>query len=106
MEQRNEGVQFVLGLSLGLVAGVVATILLTPQAGRRTREELKSTTLQEADTVTERIMRILEEEAERLARRIGDELLEVGRAFFERQQSELRAGLDGNSGQDYQYRQT
>ncbi|MBS1253979.1 MAG: hypothetical protein MAG451_03035 [Anaerolineales bacterium] len=103
MEQRNESIQFVLGLSLGVVAGVVATILLTPQAGRRTRQELKETTLQEADTVTDRIMRILEEEAERLARRVGDELLDVGRSFFERQQADLRAGLDGDSGRDYQY---
>ena len=51
-------------------------------------------------------MRILEEEAERLARRIGDELLEIGRSFFERQQAELRAGLDGNSGHEYEYKQS
>ena len=106
MERDSDGIQFMLGLSLGIVAGVVATILLTPQEGRRTRERLKETTFEEADTVTNRIMRILEEEAERLARRIGDELLEIGRSFFERQQAELRAGLDGNSGHEYEYKQS
>lgn len=105
MEQKNSGTHFILGLSVGIVAGVVATILLTPQSGRRTREELKETTFQEADTVMDRIMRILEEEAERLARRIGDELLEIGRSFVERQQAELRAGLDGDRGRGYDHEQ-
>lgn len=101
MAQKNNGVQFALGLSLGIVAGVLATILLTPQSGRRTREEFKESTLGEADTFTSRLMDILEDEAERLARRIGDELLEVGRSIFERQQAQLRAGLDGNGGREY-----
>lgn len=101
MEQNNDSIQFALGLALGIVAGVVATILLTPQAGQRTRRELKESTLQGTDTFTQRLMDILEDEAERLARRIGDELLEVGRSLFERQQAQLRAGLDGGNGHDY-----
>lgn len=105
MEQRREATQFMLGLSVGIVAGVVATILLTPQKGERTRQELQGTMFGEADTLVDRLLAILEEEAERLARRIGEELLEVGRSFFERQQAELRESLDGDSGQEYQYRQ-
>ncbi|RME47815.1 MAG: YtxH domain-containing protein [Chloroflexi bacterium] len=101
MEQRNDGIQFALGLALGVVAGVVATILLTPQAGRRTREALKESTLQGTNTFTRRLIDILEDEAERLARRIGDELLEAGRSLVERQQAQLRAGLDGDSGREY-----
>ncbi len=96
MEQNNNGVQFALGLALG------ATILLTPQAGRRTRQELKESALEGGETFTRRLMAILEDEAERLARRIGDELLEVGRSVFERQQAQLRAGLDGDGRQTYE----
>ena len=101
MTQRNNAVQFALGLSLGIVTGVLATILLTPQAGQRTRQELKEATLQGTDTFTSRLMRILEDEAERLARRIGDELLEVGRSIVERQQAQLRAGMDGDSRREH-----
>lgn len=103
MAQKRNGLQFALGLSLGIVAGVVVTILLTPQRGRRTRQELKGSVFQEADTFTSRLMVILEDEAERLARRIGDELLEVGRSIFERQQAELRTGLDGDGGDEYRH---
>jgi gas vesicle protein len=101
MEQNHEGIQFALGLALGVIAGVVATILLTPQAGRRTRQELKASTLEGSNTLTRRLMDILEDEAERLARRIGDELLEMGRSLVERQQAQLRAGLDGNSSHEH-----
>ncbi len=101
MEQNHEGIQFALGLTLGVIAGVVATILLTPQAGRRTRQELKASTLEGSNTLTRRLMDILEDEAERLARRIGDELLEMGRSLVERQQAQLRAGLDGNSSHEH-----
>lgn len=101
MEQNDNSIQFALGLALGVVAGVVATILLAPQAGRRTRQELKASTLQGSGTFTRRMMDILEEEAERLARRIGDEVLEIGRSLVERQQAQLRAGLDGSNGQEY-----
>ncbi|MFQ5856564.1 MAG: YtxH domain-containing protein [Anaerolineae bacterium] len=96
----NNGVEFALGFALGIVAGVAATILLTPQAGRRTRQHLKESTLQGTDMFIRRLADILEDEAERLARRIGDELLEVGRSLFERQQARLRAGLDGNTGRE------
>lgn len=102
MQQDSGSTQFALGLALGVVAGVVATILLTPQVGRRTRQELKASTVQVSDTLAGRLMDILEEEAERLARRIGDELLEVGRSLFERQQAQLRAGLDGDRSREYQ----
>lgn len=101
MEQNDYSIQFALGLALGVVAGAVATILLTPQAGRRTRQELKASTLQGSNTFTRRMMDILEDEAERLARRLGDEVLEIGRALVERQQAQLRAGLDGSDGQEY-----
>jgi gas vesicle protein len=101
MDDRNSGVEFALGFSVGLVAGVLATILLTPQAGDRTREGLKKTALEETDSLGSRLMRVLEDEAERLARRIGEELLEVARSFVERQQAELRTGLDGNGRQQY-----
>jgi gas vesicle protein len=94
--KNNTDVQFALGLAVGIVAGVVVTLLLTPQEGRRTRQELKAATLQGSDSFTGRLMDILEDEVERLARRIGDELLEVGRSMVERQQAQLRAGLDGN----------
>ncbi|MFQ5340778.1 MAG: hypothetical protein ACE5F6_04435 [Anaerolineae bacterium] len=97
MEQKDYSIQFALGLALGVVAGVVATILLTPQAGRRARQELKASTLQGSSTFTRRLMSILEDEAEQLARRIGDEVLEMGRSLVERQQAQLRAGLDGNN---------
>ena len=101
MEQKDYSIQFALGLALGVVAGVVATILLTPQAGRRTRQELKASTLHGNNTFTRRLMDILEDEAERLARRIGDEVLEMGRSLVERQQAQLRAGLDGSNGHEY-----
>lgn len=101
MAEQHNGVQFALGLSLGILAGVIATILLTPQPGRRTRQELKEAGLEGADTLGNRLMRILEDEAERLARRIGDELLEVGRSIFERQQAQLRAGMDGSREREY-----
>lgn len=103
MDDRNSGVEFALGFSLGLVAGVLATILLTPQTGDQTRQGLKQTTLEETDTLGSRIMHVLEDEAERLARRLGDELLEVARSFVERQQAELRTGMDGDG--HHQYRQ-
>jgi gas vesicle protein len=96
MDDSNSGVEFALGFSLGLVAGVLATILLTPQSGDRTRQGLKQTTLEETDSLGGRIMHILEDEAERLARRLGEELLDVARSFVERQQAELRTGMDGN----------
>lgn len=101
MSRMDNGVQFALGLSLGIVAGALATILLAPQSGRRTRQEFEESTLQEADTLTQRLMDILEDEAERLARRVGDELLEMGRSIFEQQQARLRAGVDGNSEPEY-----
>lgn len=102
MAQNNNGVQFALGLALGVIAGVAATILLTPQAGRRTRQELKESALEGDETFTRRLVLILEDEVERLARRIGDELLEVGRSLFERQQAQLRTGLDGDGRQQYE----
>ncbi|MFQ5595315.1 MAG: YtxH domain-containing protein [Anaerolineae bacterium] len=101
MEQKDYSTQFALGLALGVVAGVVATILLTPQAGRRTRQELQASTRLENHTFTRRLMDILEDEAERLARRIGDEVLEIGRSLVERQQAQIRAGLDGKNRQEH-----
>lgn len=101
MDDSNSGVEFALGFSLGLVAGVLATIMLAPQAGDRTRRSLKQTTLEETDTLGSRVMQVLEDEAERLARRLGEELLEVARSFVERQQAELRTGMEGNGRRQY-----
>lgn len=99
MKDNNGRAHFVLGLCLGVVGGVVATLLLTPQPGSEMRRQLRDTTFREADTLMARIIDILEDEARRLAQRIGDELLEVGRTIVEEQQAQLRARLreDGSS---------
>ena len=55
----NNGVQFAVGLGVGVVIGVVATVLLTPQAGGQTRKQLKETTLNGRDTVVSRLIDVL-----------------------------------------------
>lgn len=93
MSENNGGIQFVLGLCLGLVGGAVVTLLLTPQRGSETRRQLQESPLREANTFVARIVDILEDEARRAAQRIGDELLEMARKFMEEQQAQLRARL-------------
>ncbi len=93
-EEKNHSVQFALGLGVGIVVGVVATILLTPQAGEETRRRFRESARRESDNLVSRVVDIMEEEAERIARRIGDELLEFGRAFVEERQARLRAAKE------------
>jgi len=101
MNENNGGIQFVLGLCLGLVGGAVITLLLTPQRGSETRRQLQESTFREANTFVARIIDILEDEARRVAQRIGDELLETGRRFMEEQQAQLRARLREDRGQEH-----
>jgi gas vesicle protein len=96
MKNENGGLQFVLGLCLGIVGGAIATLLLTPQPGNETRRQLRDTTFREANTLRMRIASILEDEVRRLVQRIGDELLEAGRTIVEEQQAQLRARLREN----------
>lgn len=101
MNENNGGIQFVLGLCLGLVGGAVITLLLTPQRGSETRRQLQESTFREANTFVARIVDILEDEARRVAQRIGDELLEAGRRFMEEQQAQLRARLREDGAQEH-----
>ncbi len=99
MNENNGGIQFVLGLCLGLVGGAVVTLLLTPQRGSETRRQLQESTFREANTFVTRIIDILEDEARRAVQRIGDELLEATRKFMEEQQAQLRARLQEDGAQ-------
>ena len=94
MNEKDHSVQFMLGLGAGFVAGVIATLLLAPQAGEETRRQFRESARRESDNIINRIVDIMEEEAERIARRIGDELLEFGRAFVEERQARLRAAKE------------
>jgi gas vesicle protein len=80
MSDEGKGAEFLAGLLIGGLVGAAAALLLAPQPGDRTREELREKGIE----LKERVIELSEE-----ARKVAEDLQTESRSIVDEQKSRL-----------------
>ncbi len=97
---KNNPIRLLLGLLIGALAGVVTMLLLAPQSGKQTRDEIEGKTIELRDRTTRKIKKAVAQvrsDTNKLTAEVQDkaeELKELGQDMLVEQLDKVSAALD------------
>ncbi|MBI5653035.1 MAG: YtxH domain-containing protein [Chloroflexi bacterium] len=89
MSSDSRGWEFLTGFLLGTVVGAAAALLLAPQSGEETRDELRERSIELRNRAVE-----TSEQTRRRAEEFAGQAQERGRLVLEEQRSRLQTAID------------
>jgi len=99
----NQAIPFLTGMLLGGLAGAAAMLLMAPQSGKKTRDQIQHTSLELRDKATETVentMAQVRQTAQQITddvREKAEELQQRSQDIFDEQRADLSAFLEGNN---------